>query len=105
MTFSAYPLLSSGSWWTPYKDFVLFAKQLFEEFAQQLDVLDEEETRIRIKKQTLNVTTDTIEDLVYLDTSSRHDLAYRTAISCHIYCCMAIEGFVNMYGVRRLGNL
>ena len=104
MTFSAYPTLASGGWWSPYKDYVLFAKQLLAEFETVLDELRQAEDKSRSEFEATGLPPDMLDSYVHDKHDELHDLAYRTAISCHIFCCMAIEGFANMYGVRRLGE-
>lgn len=46
----------------------------------------------------------TCESLIQHLTDDLNTAAYRSATSTHLYACLAMEGFLNYYGVRRLGG-
>lgn len=58
----------------------------------------------KVKEEAENIPPDLIDSYIHHYTDEHHTEAYRAATSAHLFVCMAIEGFINFYGVKRLGE-
>lgn len=45
-----------------------------------------------------------LSSFIMYETGHLHTDAYRYATSAHLFVCMALEGFINFYGTKRLGE-
>jgi len=104
MSIQVRPFLSEGGWWTAYSDYYRFACSMLNEFTRLTKQIEAEEERITKELQVQEFPVEYFEQYVMSRVLHLHEDAYRVAISCHIYACMALEGFLNLYGVRRLGE-
>lgn len=104
MEFKVRPFNSAGGWSTPYRDYYLYSKESYSEYLRIANVIKSEERRLAEKHRSDGVSEEYIDSYVIDDLADLHNKAYRAAIECHLYACMALEGFLNLYGVRRLGE-
>ena len=98
------PFLSEGGWWTSYSDYYRFAHAAHSEFLLAKTKIEIEEQRVTEELKTSGYPDEHLEAYVHDQARHLHNDAYRAATSCHLYACMALEGFLNLYGVRRLGE-
>ncbi|WP_303637338.1 hypothetical protein [Stenotrophomonas tuberculopleuritidis] len=97
------PLLRDGAWWDTHSPYYRYAYQEADAYVLAMERLTAGEaqwTKVHGAAGFNDVfASDVPDDLIEL-----HEAAYRHAISCHLFVCMALEGFINAYGVRRLGE-
>lgn len=86
----------SGSWVSTYSSSLESAWLYYYEYQAATTTLIQEEKKLK---------EEDIEDsLISHLTSSLFRSAYRSATSSHLYGCLAMEGFLNFYGVKRFGQ-
>lgn len=104
MSIEIRPFISLGGWWTSYSDYYRFAYAAHGDFLLCDEKIRTEENRISEELREFNFPSEHLQNCVHDQVRHLHNDAYRAAISCHLYACMALEGFLNLYGVRRLGE-
>jgi hypothetical protein len=87
----------SGAWCSEYSFHYAASRHYFDNYITLIDQLAGAEIRHR---ESGNDYEGLIEHL----TNDLRSSAYRAATSAHLYACLSIEGFLNFYGVRRLGE-
>ena len=92
-----YSMAESGAWNSEYMSHHQNAWHYYRDYATLTKRLTKSEKRYQKKGHTC-------ESLIFHLTSDLHQASYRAATSTHLYACLAIEGFLNFYGVRRLGE-
>lgn len=101
-TFETFEFRSQGAWVTSYSDHYENAWHCFHEYEKVVKKLLKTEATLRMAGGTGNERL--LEDFIDHSTGHLQHHAYRAATSAHLYACMAIEGFINYYGIRRLGE-
>lgn len=104
MSIEIRPFMSPGGWWTSYSDYYRFAHAAHGEFLLCDAKIRSEEKRISEDLRDSDLPSEYLQDYVHDQVQHLHGDAYRAAISCRLYACMALEGFLNLYGVRRIGE-
>jgi hypothetical protein len=98
------PFMSPGGWWTSYIDYYRFAHSAHDDFLLFEEQIRSEERRLSEELRESNFPSEHLQHYILDQVRNLHNDAYRAAISCHLYACMSLEGFLNLYGVRRLGE-
>jgi len=88
---------ASGAWSSAYLSHHENAWHYYEEYTGLVRKLAKAEDSLRSNGNTS-------ESLIHHLTDDLRTAAYRSAASTHLYACLAMEGFLNFYGVRRLGG-
>lgn len=99
------PFHRDGAWRNSHSPYYRFAHHEAAEYSKTIDLLSRGEELLAAEQS--NVGSEVAyeggifddEDLLGL-----HEVAYRHSIGCHLFACMSLEGFLNTYGVRRLGE-
>lgn len=104
MDFEVRPFLSSGSLWTTHGSYYGYAYHFYGEYKELIKKIEFEEECLRIKGKNDGIPDEYLDGYIGEGVDGLHNDAYRCATSCHLYACMALEGFLNLYGVRRLGE-
>ncbi|QUX95704.1 hypothetical protein C0J08_09895 [Marinomonas sp. CT5] len=97
-----YDFFREGAWSSSYASHYKCAWLCLYEFENILEALKEKE--ISLESEAKKVPPEFYSAFIRHETDNLHTDAYRSATSAHIYICMAIEGFINFYGVKRLGE-
>ncbi|MHC8322437.1 hypothetical protein ACYZT4_17390 [Pseudomonas sp. GB2N2] len=92
-----YSMTESGAWNSEYMSHHQNAWHYYSDYATLTKRLTKSEKRHQKKGHTC-------ESLIFHLTSDLHEASYRAATSTHLYACLAMEGFLNFYGVRRFGE-
>jgi hypothetical protein len=100
------PFKHPSAWATQY-DFYLSTAQKFLQQAIQLNAslenrIEELEKKLRVEQATLDESTIT-SYIVHITESDTNQLD-AVCVATQIFACMAVEAFLNYYGVRRLGE-
>lgn len=93
--------LSMGMWGSSYSSHYNSAWQCYYNYQHEIREILKVEEHLR---SSLKAEKEHLEPLISHITNDLHDKAYLSATSCHLYACMAIEGFINHYGTKRLGE-
>lgn len=96
------PYDKEGAWVTNHSFLYDSAQCFYIEYEANLAALKEAETELRAKNSFDNPND--MDSFVRHETSSLWNLCYRNITAAHIFGCMAVEGFLNYYGVKRLGE-
>ncbi len=96
-----YDFIKLGGWNSSYSSHYESAWLCFYDYINYTNLLKVEEERIR---NEADIPEEHIEGFIHHKTEKLHSEAYRSATSAHLFSCMAIEGFVNFYGTKRLGQ-
>lgn len=97
-----YDFNREGSWNSAYSSHYECAWLCLYDFEATLKALKERE--ISLENEARKVPPEYYTSFMMHHTDDLHTNAYRAATSAHLYVCMAIEGFINYYGVKRLGE-
>ena len=93
-----------GAWNSSYsyRTFYTYSWLYFYEYEKILSVLEKKE-KFLIEKYGKDSDG---QQSCYISYETRYiqDEIHRKVISAHLFACLAIEGFINHYGVRRLGQ-
>lgn len=100
---SVMPLQREGAWRASHHPYYRYAYLEADAHAQAIENLTLAESQLAAARSATGQDEDLAGDIPD-DLLDLHDAAYRHAISCHLFVCMALEGFLNAYGVRRLGE-
>jgi len=92
-----YSMAESGAWNSEYMSHHQNAWHYYGDYATLTKRLTKSEKRHQKKGHAC-------ESLVFHLTYDLHQASYRAATSTHLFACLAMEGFLNFYGVRRLGE-
>lgn len=99
--FEALEFNRQGAWVSSYSDHYQNAWHYYYEYEKALKKLINTESKI---KMAGGIEEEFLESYIDHKTAGLQQRAYRAATSAHLYSCMAIEGFINYYGTRRLGQ-
>ncbi|WP_171956528.1 hypothetical protein [Stenotrophomonas maltophilia] len=97
------PLLRDGAWIGSHSPYYRYAYQEADAYRLAIEQLTAAEAQFAATRLATRFDEDLVNNLPD-DLLDLHEPAYRHAISCHLFVCMALEGFLNAYGVRRLGE-
>ena len=97
-----FDFLREGSWNSSYSSHYECAWLCLNEFEAILEILKEKEESL--EGEANSIPLEFQSSFLMHHTDDLHTDAYRAATSAHLYVCMAIEGFINFYGVKRLGE-
>lgn len=100
---SVMPLIRDGAWMGSHSPYYRYAYQEANSYALAIEQLTAGEAQLTATRLANGFDEEFANDLPD-DLLELHESAYRHAISCHLFVCMALEGFINAYGVRRLGE-
>lgn len=101
--YAVMPLLRDGAWRDSHSPYYRYAYQEADAYDLAIERLAAGEAQLTSSRQAAGFDDEFAND-VPDDLLELHEAAYRHAISCHLFVCMALEGFINAYGVRRLGE-
>jgi hypothetical protein len=91
------PYNRDGIWKTDFPLYVDEAIDLMEEYNANIQQL------IMLKQRIPNDAQD--RELYYYETiDPQHSKVYMSYVKLVLICCMTVEAFLNLYGVRRLGD-
>lgn len=93
----------NGSWSSSHIFHYECAWNAFYEYGEYLDILQAAESELKEKYK--DEDPEIIAQLIHHNTDDLWDICYRASISAHLFGCMCFEGFLNFYGVKRLGEL
>ena len=92
-----------GGWTLNYPLYYEHAWCLIEKYHEQcLEIIDQE-NQLR-KKFDVDKDEPHFDDFIFHRTLNMREDLELMYTSCVLYSCMAIEGFFNFYGVKRLGE-
>lgn len=91
-----------GAWNSSYSSHYESAWFYLYDYEEVLNRLKSEE--LRVAKENEGFPSEHLSGLIHHETRHLHVDAYRYAISAHLFVCMAVEGFINYYGTKRLGE-
>lgn len=97
-----FDFLREGSWNSSYSSHYECAWLCLNEFESILKVLREKERTF--EEEMKEIPPEYQSSFLMHHTYDLRTDAYRSATSAHLFVCMAIEGFINFYGVKRLGE-
>ncbi|MCS6232552.1 hypothetical protein G3488_17025 [Shewanella baltica] len=97
-----FDFLREGSWNSSYSSHYECAWLCLNEFESILKVLREKEKTF--EEEMNKMPPEYQGSFLMHHTDDLRTDAYRSATSAHLFVCMAIEGFINFYGVKRLGE-
>lgn len=92
-----YSLETSGAWCSAYMSHHEDAWYYYTEYTLLIEKLNETEKQLRKNSENC-------ESVIRHLTNTLTSDSYRAASSAHRYACLTIEGFLNFYGVKRLGE-
>lgn len=102
MTEHVHPYEREGAWSSAHSAYYKWAWLEYEEYRNHLTSLIREEMGLRESHK--NEDPELLGSLVLHETDTHWHKCYKSAVSAHLFACMAVEGFLNNYGVRRLGE-
>jgi hypothetical protein len=91
-----------GGWNSSYSSHYESAWLFLFDYEEILKTLKLEE--LRIAEENHSFPAEYLSSYIFHETRSLHRNAYRYATSAHLFVCMAVEGFINYYGTKRLGE-
>jgi hypothetical protein len=91
-----------GAWSSLHGFFYESAWNSFFEYQKLLERLQYEEEQLQMEYR--NETPEDRASLIIYKTDKLRESCFRAAISAHLFGCLAFEGFLNLYGVKRLGE-
>ena len=97
-----YEFNREGSWVSAYSSHYECAWLCLYDFEATLKALKQKEKSL--ENEARKVPPEFYTSFMFHHTDDLDTNAHRAATSAHLYVCMAIEGFINYYGVKRLGE-
>ena len=97
------PYVRKGAWSSPHSFYYQCAYKSLDRYREVLNLLETKEQEIRDSNQ--NEDPRVLSTIINFGTIELNDECYREATSTLLFACMTLEGFLNHYGVRRLGEL
>jgi len=91
-----------GAWSSSHGFYYRCAWFEYEEYRRHVAALLEEEAALRESHKS--ESPEMLSSLVRHETDALWNRCYRSAVSSHLFGCIAFEGFLNFYGVKRLGE-
>ncbi len=91
-----------GAWVSAYLSYYKFAWLSYEDFCrcnEEIKLLE-----IKIRKELINDEKSIVESYIHHKTQNLVSESYRFAESTVIFSALAIEGFLNDYGFKRIGE-
>ena len=95
-----------GGWTTPHRFYFPMAKNLLQQAKELYSQLEDKEKELKKKVKSEETIWDENTIAGYIQHLTNDDNNYLDAIcvSTQIFACMAVEAFLNFYGVKRLGE-
>lgn len=91
-----------GGWNSSYSSHYESAWLFLYDYEEVLKTLKLEE--LRITEENEDFPVEHLSSFIHHETRYLQANAYRYATSAHLFVCMAVEGFINYYGTKRLGE-
>lgn len=91
-----------GAWVGAHLTFYRFAHEALSEYSASVDLLEARSTEIEESNRSENA--ESISLIVTHETHEFEERTIRKSVTVVLFACMAVEAFLNCYGVRRLGE-
>ncbi|HCA26000.1 MAG TPA: hypothetical protein DEP32_17705 [Pseudomonas sp.] len=96
------PFSRMGMWVSSHSSHYTSAHEFRRDYELAVKQLLEQESELERKYK--DIPDEHRGGLIFTETNGLHHTAYRYATAAHLFSCMAIEGFINYYGIKRLGD-
>ncbi len=98
------PYACEGAWTSNHSLHYRSAYLFLEEFRDCLSQLEQEKRRLTEDLKASGFDEDLLESYVDHETRTLQHRGYRLGSAALLFACMSLEGFLNHYGVKRLGE-